>query len=648
VYDSQHQSVAGVTITDGLGHFATTQSDGSYTLTTLTAGIYSVTPSKPGYVFDPASRLVLATPDAAGAEFVAEPVTYVISGRITDTGNPPLENVTVSDGAGHSAAPTDGYYYFTGMAAGTYTLTASKAGYELNPASRTVTVPHSAWGQDFEVLSYKITGRIANNFNDPMSGVSVSGGFGRTSLTGSDGTYEFAGLAPGTFTITPFKQGFYFSPSSRSVAVPPDAAEQDFSTGGQVETFSHGIDITPAHMEDIPASMAKVRAIGFHYAQYYVSWRDLQPKAYDYIRWDVLDPVVTGAIAQGVTPVLRIYQAPAWAAAAPTEPAPASSYALALFVKSLVQRYGTLVGGYVIWNEPNIPIGWENRTVNAQSYVDMLALSYQYAKQANPNVIVVSANLAPTAGGNGAISDLAYLDQMYDAGLANYADIVGMSGMGFGRAPDDTSDPNGYNFSRLAALRQVMVDHGDSAKKAWALEVGWVADTPAYLGDFESWKVSERLQGLYLRRAMKKAVTEWYWLSSLFIWNLNFGPNSAAPEMAAFAIENRPAYNCVSRHTSVSGSCASTVSGRIVDPAGAPMSGVSVTDGAGHTVTSGADGAYLLSGLAVDRPTYAITPTKPGYVFTPASRSVAVPPDATGQNFVAARQTYLPLTTRGG
>jgi hypothetical protein len=135
-------------------------------------------------------------------------------------------------------------------------------------------------------------------------------------------------------------------------------------------------------------------------------------------------------------------------------------------------------------------------------------------------------------------------------------------------------------------------------------------------------------------------------VSGLFIWTPNSVPNSAAPEMAAFAIENRPAYSCISLNAPPS-ACASTVSGRIVDPAGVPMNGVTVSDGAGHSATTDADGTYLVSGLPVTTATYTITPTKSGYVFTPATRSVTVPPDATGQDFVGAHKSFLPLTMRG-
>ncbi len=75
-----------------------------------------------------------------------------------------------------------------------------------------------------------------------------------------------------------------------------------------------------------------------------------------------------------------------------------------------------------------------------------------------------------------------------------------------------------------------------------------------------------------------------------------------------------------------------SISGRVVDSSGNPISGVTVSDNAGHTTTTGSDGRYTLSGLAAG--TYTITPSKSGYAFSPASRQVTVPPDATGVDFV--------------
>lgn len=75
------------------------------------------------------------------------------------------------------------------------------------------------------------------------------------------------------------------------------------------------------------------------------------------------------------------------------------------------------------------------------------------------------------------------------------------------------------------------------------------------------------------------------------------------------------------------------ISGVVTDGAGAGLAGVVISDGAGHSATTDANGAYTLRVLAGS---YTFTASKSGYEFTPPSFAVTVPPDASGQNFVGA------------
>jgi hypothetical protein len=76
---------------------------------------------------------------------------------------------------------------------------------------------------------------------------------------------------------------------------------------------------------------------------------------------------------------------------------------------------------------------------------------------------------------------------------------------------------------------------------------------------------------------------------------------------------------------------ANSISGQVTDGSSNPISGVSVSDGAGDITTTDSNGNYTLSGETDG--TYNITPSKNGFTFLPASRSMTVPPDATGQDF---------------
>ena len=77
----------------------------------------------------------------------------------------------------------------------------------------------------------------------------------------------------------------------------------------------------------------------------------------------------------------------------------------------------------------------------------------------------------------------------------------------------------------------------------------------------------------------------------------------------------------------------STISGLIADASNTPIVGVSVSYGAGDASITQSDGTYQISGLVPG--SYTLMPSKPGYTFSPPSRAVTVPPDATGVDFAA-------------
>jgi hypothetical protein len=155
VTDGSGDPLDGVTITTDTGATATTGSDGSYSLADLPEGTYTLTPTLAGYTFDPASLTVTVPPDASEQDFTgtADPVTpdtSSISGSVTDGSGDPLDGVTITTDTGATATTgSDGSYTLSDLAAGSYTLSASKTNCTFSPATLSVTVPPDATGQDF-------------------------------------------------------------------------------------------------------------------------------------------------------------------------------------------------------------------------------------------------------------------------------------------------------------------------------------------------------------------------------------------------------------------------------------------------------------------------------------------------------------------
>jgi len=83
-----------------------------------------------------------------------------------------------------------------------------------------------------------------------------------------------------------------------------------------------------------------------------------------------------------------------------------------------------------------------------------------------------------------------------------------------------------------------------------------------------------------------------------------------------------------------------SISGRMIDGAGAPISGMTINATSGHSAVTSADGSYTIADLPPGA--YTLTPGD-GYFWTPETRVVTAPPDATGQDFVG-RNIYKTVT----
>ena len=219
--------IPGVTMTlSGAGTgTTTTDTNGNYTFTGLANGTYTVTPSKTGYTFTPASKNVTINgANVTGQNFTG--TAYSISGTVTSGGSP-FSGVTMTlsgTASGTTTTDSSGNYTFTGLANGTYTVTPSKTGYTFTPASRNVTISGAnVIGQNFTGTAYSISGTVTSGggHGTPIPGVTMtlSGAGTGTTTTDTNGNYTFTGLANGTYTVTPSKTGYTFTPTSKNVTI---------------------------------------------------------------------------------------------------------------------------------------------------------------------------------------------------------------------------------------------------------------------------------------------------------------------------------------------------------------------------------------------------------------------------------------------
>lgn len=158
--------------------------------------------------------------------------SYSIAGTVTTSTGVPLGGVTISAGGG-LATQTDGSggYILDELPAGSYTITAARTGYTFSPSSRDVTVPQSATGQDFvgTQLTYMLSGTVVDSNGQPLPGVWINNGAGRTVQADAAGNYQFTGLPGGTYQLTAALAGYQFVPSKQMVTLPPSGTAAPFT-----------------------------------------------------------------------------------------------------------------------------------------------------------------------------------------------------------------------------------------------------------------------------------------------------------------------------------------------------------------------------------------------------------------------------------
>jgi hypothetical protein len=75
---------------------------------------------------------------------------------------------------------------------------------------------------------YSISGRVMDINNRPIPNVQLWTGTGHSATTDAAGSFSLTQVAAGTYTLTPVKSKFSFSPTSRSVNVSTSLSGQDF------------------------------------------------------------------------------------------------------------------------------------------------------------------------------------------------------------------------------------------------------------------------------------------------------------------------------------------------------------------------------------------------------------------------------------
>ncbi len=275
---------------------------------------------------------------------------------------------------------------------------------------------------------------------------------------------------------------------------------------------------------------------GIGWAKQHFPWEEIEPvRKGEFLHphtktssWTKYDRIVQACEEHNIQIVARLDRPPKWTRKDNTYPEspPDDFQDYGDFVYEFVKRYRGRINYIQIWNEPNIFPEWGNRPVDPDEYVELLKVAYTRAKEADPNVYVLSAPLAMTLGQPHpepgewiSMSDLDYLEGMYEAGAADYFDILSTNAFGMDRPPEDPPDPQVLNFQRVVLQREIMERHGDDDKAIWFNEYGWNVAPASMAPDKLIWqRVSEEEQAQYTLRGIEMAREEWPWAGAFMIW----------------------------------------------------------------------------------------------------------------------------------
>jgi hypothetical protein len=273
------------------------------------------------------------------------------------------------------------------------------------------------------------------------------------------------------------------------------------------------------------------RAAGIRWAKQHIPWYDVQGQDGEF-QWSKFDRIVDILVENDMEIIARLDFPGAWEPAAAWVPAekqgppnnspPADPERYGAYVAATVRHFKGRVRFFQIWNEPNLLAEWgfnPEHPVDPAEYVDLLAAAAKAAREADPDVVILSAPLAinnETVDLMGNMSDLAYLERLYEAGAAEHFDVLSVNAFGLNQSPDEDPATDRLNFRRVELQRKVMERAGDDCKAVWANEYGWNA-APEGLSSIWSSVTSEE-QARWTVDGVRYADRNWPWAGVFSIW----------------------------------------------------------------------------------------------------------------------------------
>jgi hypothetical protein len=347
--------------------------------------------------------------------------------------------------------------------------------------------------------------------------------------------------------------GSAVSAGSGGSASAAPAAAPNTGTG-----FGYGITVN-TWQGDKQGTADRVKQLGFGWVKQQVRWEYAEPSP-GAIQWQEMDGIVDTMNGNGINVMFSVVTAPPWTRPnlGGTGGPPEDFGQFANFLGAIAGRYCGRLQAIEVWNEQNLRREWEGFPLEPASYMNLLKPAYNAIKGACPQMLVISGATTPAGYSDTAFDDIDYLRGMYQNGLRDYSDGIGIHPSGFANppgvrfeewasgnydAPSHVNHRSFYFLSTLEQSRQVMVENGDGAKKLWPTEFGWGATPSPFPGYEYQARIGEGTQAEWIVQSFNIMRDSGY-VAVPMLWNLNYPRDT---EMGSFAVQDRPAFDALKR-----------------------------------------------------------------------------------------------------
>ena len=234
--------------------------------------------------------------------------------------------------------------------------------------------------------------------------------------------------------------------------------------------LSTGTQLWDAPTTQMDSEISGIAASGAKWVRTSLHWSDVEPTSAAHDDWSRADRIVSDAQHDSVNVIFDIGNAPDWAGGAQAGEFSNNPQLYADFATKVATRYRDTVRVFELGNEPNHThyVG----TPDAATYATVLRLSYPAIKAADPNAFVLVGGIGGVKDTGGDIDPLTFVRGLYEHGAKGYFDGLAYHPYTYPELPTQEVSTGDRGWSRMLAVRALMVQNGDAGKSIWITEFG--------------------------------------------------------------------------------------------------------------------------------------------------------------------------------